>query len=155
MFRDELHLQYRSSTKAKFARRKAGQDHFTAAEESEDNRELQSSSSSSSSSVPTLGESIGSNSSVSSDSSDATNQSRSLAKEAFGVEPIQAPLLTSRSDYHSLVSNYRLLGEPQASVMSFPFLGLPEYASLNNFQSSGDNILDGFPDDISGIFDDE
>jgi len=39
--------------------------------------------------------------------------------------------------------------------MSFPFLGLPEYASLNNFHSSGDNILDGFPDDISGIFDDE
>ena len=151
MFRDELHLQYRSSTRAKFARRKASRAHFTPAEESEENRELQSSSSSSSSSVPTLGESIGSNSSVSSDSSDATNQSRSLAKE-----PIQAPLFTSRSDYYSLVSNYRLLGEPQASVMSFPFLGLPvlgePQASVMSFPFLG---LPEYAYDISGIFDDE
>ncbi|CAJ1946034.1 unnamed protein product [Cylindrotheca closterium] len=153
MFRDTLHTQYRSSTKAKFARKKAKQIGSNRRD-------------SSSSSCSSVAESIQSMVSTLSSSSAETYASDYAAK-VFGqacpqmssqqkVEP--AMLLNPLNGYYSLLSSY-LTGGPNQSQQQQPkkssdpidFCVVP-MKPLSASQPV--HLLDDFADDLSGIFDD-
>jgi hypothetical protein len=148
MFRDTLHTQYRSSTKAKFARKKANKG---ASRRASDSTET------------SLSNSIRSSSSSTSQGSNKTYNS-SLAEETFGaVEKnassaaqqgllMQAPGGASKNfnDYCSLLSSYLQLGaaRPVNFSQTIPF---PSSVLSSHVGRAG---MDDFPDDISEIFED-
>eukprot|EP00980_Cylindrotheca_fusiformis_P013688 scaffold3515_cov126-Cylindrotheca_fusiformis.AAC.37 len=142
MFRDALHPQYRSSTKAKFARKKA-QSSSTTMRQAE--------------SVPTIvniGRSSSVASSASSKSSDASlaeesySYASSLAEDIFGPKPMNpsrpepAPKGDVFHDFGSTFSSYL----PSASPRSIEPL-------KNTFcLATDENLLDDFADDLYPIF---
>eukprot|EP00980_Cylindrotheca_fusiformis_P013682 scaffold3515_cov126-Cylindrotheca_fusiformis.AAC.31 len=140
MFRDALHTQYRSSTKAKFARKKATPSTIRRAE-----------------SVPTI-VSIGSSSSVTSrDSSQSYNSA--LAEEIFGPRSINtnlpepAPRSAVLHDYGSMFPSFLRTGSPQSRTLNIP-INHCIMPLKNTFSVATDgHLLDDFPDDLSGIFD--
>ncbi|KAL3944749.1 MAG: hypothetical protein SGBAC_001168 [Bacillariaceae sp.] len=147
MFRDTLHTQYRSSTKAKFARKKAN---------------LASNRRGSSSSI----QSMVSTQSSSSVDTDASN----YASKNFGHPAPQAVLraeptmINPVTDYYSLLSSYLTFGANQQQQQQ----QLQQQQELRNIQIPMDFCVmptkmpsapqpvqfDDFPDDLSGIFDD-
>eukprot|EP00980_Cylindrotheca_fusiformis_P013687 scaffold3515_cov126-Cylindrotheca_fusiformis.AAC.36 len=136
MFRDALHTQYRSSTKAKFARKTA--------RSSSTMRQAES--------VPTI-ISIGSSSSVASSSASQSYDS-SLAEEIFGPQPNNtghpgpAQGGTVLHGYGSVLFSYPTAASPQPSNPNVPI-------TKNKFSlASDENFLDDFPDDLSAIFND-
>eukprot|EP00980_Cylindrotheca_fusiformis_P013684 scaffold3515_cov126-Cylindrotheca_fusiformis.AAC.33 len=141
MFRDALYTQYRSSTKAKFARKKATSPSTIRRAES----------------VPTI-VSIGSSSSVASrDSSQSYNSA--LAEEIFGPRSINsnlpepAPRSDVLHDYGSMFPCYLRNGSPQSRTLNIP-INHCVMPLKNTFSvATGGHLLDDFPDDLSGIFD--
>lgn len=145
MFRDALHTKYRSSTKAKFARKKAKQI-----------TERRDSTSSSSSS---MAESIQSMVSTLSSSSAETYASDYAAK-IFGEpcpmnsEKAEPAILKPLNDYLPFLSSY--LGScpnqqhPRNNSAPLDFCVMP----MQTFSAPQPIQFDDIPDDLSGIFDD-
>jgi hypothetical protein len=148
MFREDLHTQYRSSTKAKVARKKA--------KSSAGRRNSSLSLAESVQSVP-------STQSTSSTRSTDSNQSYSstLAEEVFRSQPIsvhQAEPAGGASplhDYYSLLSNYLTHGHAQLKHSPVPINHcVMPMKSRPSVVPAGNLLLDDIPDDLSGIFDD-
>lgn len=142
MFRDTLHTQYRSSTKAKFARKKA-----------QDGAVRRDSSTS-------IAESIQSMVSTQSSSS-AESYASGYAAEIFGqpqtknVEKAEPTIMFNPlTNYYSLLSSYLISGpnhqhqppKPRNTSIPVDFCIMPMAQQASQ--------LDDIPDDLSGIFDD-
>jgi hypothetical protein len=148
IFRDALHTQYRSSTKAKFARKKA-----------KSSASRRNSSLSLSESV----HSVISTQSTSSTRSTDSNQSYSstLAEEVFGSQTISVhqaePAVGANPlhDYYSLLSSYLTHRQDQWKHSPAPInhCGMP-MKSQPSVVLTGDLLLDDIPDDLSDVFDD-
>lgn len=141
MFRDTLHTQYRSSTKAKFARKKA---------------KLTSCRRDSSSSIQSM-VSTQSSSSVETDTSNYPDKNFGLhgPHTALRAEPA---MLNPVTDYYSLLSSYLAFGpnqqqqqEPSNIHIPVDFCVMPIMKTPSAPQPVQ---FEDFPDDLSGIFDD-
>jgi hypothetical protein len=149
MFRHPLLTQYRSSTTAKFARKKA------------------KSSAGRRNSSPSLAESVQSIMSTQSTSSTGltdSNQSYSstLAEKVFGSQTMRVhqaePTVGANPlhDYYSLLSSYLTQGQAQLKHSPVPINHcVMPMKSQPSAVPTGNHLLDDdFPDDLSGIFDD-
>eukprot|EP00980_Cylindrotheca_fusiformis_P013700 scaffold3515_cov126-Cylindrotheca_fusiformis.AAC.49 len=140
MFRDALHTQYRSSTKAKFARKKAQSPSTMRQAEG----------------AGTI-VSIGSSSSVASRNSNQTYNS-SLTEEMLGSLSFNmkhpAPTPAALRDYQTSTSSYHTAASSQSRILDAPINHCIMPFRNNLSLLTGQNLLDDFPDDLSGIFDD-
>lgn len=149
MFRDALYTQYKSSTKAKFARKKA----------------KSSSTSRRRDSTRSLAESVQSIISADSAGSSASNDSiqsynSTLAEETFGSQVISVnraePATGGNAlhDYYSLLSSYLTNGQPQPKNAAVPINHCVMPMKHSSLFVPSAELLDDIPDDLSGIFDD-
>ncbi|CAJ1929889.1 unnamed protein product [Cylindrotheca closterium] len=154
MFRDTLHTKYRSSTKAKFARKKA--------------KETKSRSDSSAFSLSSMAdESVQSMVSTLSSSSAETCYSSDYAAEIFeqsclmNAQKAEPTTFKPMGDYYSLLSSYLTFGpnqavqqpqqqQPKKLCNPTDFCVMP----MRPLSNSQPVQLDDIPDDLSGIFDD-
>jgi hypothetical protein len=160
LFRDFLHTQYRSSTKAKLARRKVKTDQPQSS--SADDYHFDSSSNSSSISPPQQDENFSMNKEVPVDCSTfhktivpAYNDHPLFSKPADSLHQ------STQEQYSDLLSGYGygLLREVVLNSTAvgpricFEASGTP-YSGLSDWTETN-VVLDDFPDDISDIFDDD